>query len=101
MIYVLLEYESPEEDEPRLVYAQLDDSRREVRRAEFYPNGLCFACGGEYGREEALSPVPYPEDLRSLSRPGEVAARAIPASVFQTVWGQAQERPDGLFGMFA
>ena len=76
-------------------------SRREVRRAEFYPNGLCFACGGEYGREEALSPVPYPEDLRSLSRPGEVAARAIPAQVFQTVWGQAQERPDGFFGMFA
>ena len=101
MIYVLLEYESPEEDEPSLVYAQLDGGRREVRRVEFLPNGLCFAYGGEYGREEALSPVPYPEDLRSLSRPGEVSVRAIPASVFQTVWGQAQERPDGFFGLFA
>lgn len=101
MIYVLLEYESPEEDEPSLVYAQLDGGRREVRRVEFLPNGLCFAYGGEYGREEALSPVPYPEDLRSLSRPGEVAVRAIPAQVFQTVWSQAQERPDGFFGLFA
>ena len=101
MIYVLLEYESPEEDEPRLVYAQLDDDRREIRRVEFYPNGLSFAYGGERGHEEALSPEPFPEDLRTLNRPGEVSARAIPASVFQTVWGQAQERPDGLFGMFA
>ena len=101
MIYVLLEYESPEEDEPRLVYAQLDDGRREIRRVEFYPNGLSFAYGGERGHEEALSPEPFPEDLRTLNRPGEVSARAIPASVFQTVWGQAQERPDGLFGMFA
>lgn len=100
MTCVLIEYETAEADEPRFVYVQLDEDRREVRRAEFYPDGLCYACGGEYGREEALSPDPYPEDIRSLSRPGEVTARTIPAPVFQTVWSQAQERPDGLFGLF-
>ena len=101
MTFVLLEYASPEEDEPRLVYAQLDEARREIRRVEFYPGGLCFAFGGERGREEALSPDPYPEDLCALCRPGEVSARSIPAAVFQSVWGQAQELPDGFFGLFA
>ena len=101
MTYLLVEYESPEEDEPALVYSQLDGARREVRRVEFYPGGMCFACGGERGREEALSPDPFPEDPRDLCRPGQVTARAIPASAFQAVWGQAQELPDGFFGLFA
>ena len=53
------------------------------------------------GREEALSPAPYPEDLRTLNRPGEVTARAITPAAFWEIWGQAQERPDGFMGMFA
>lgn len=101
MFYVLIEQDLEEEDEPRHIYAELDDSRREVRRVEFYPNGLCFAYGGAYDRQEALSPAPYPEDLRTLNRPGEVAAHAITADVFHAIWGQAQERPDGFMGMFA
>ena len=60
-----------------------------------------FAYGGDYGREEALSPAPYPEDLRTLNRPGEVTARAITPAAFWEIWGQAQERPDGFMGMFA
>ncbi|HJB14126.1 MAG TPA: hypothetical protein H9787_10530 [Candidatus Oscillibacter excrementigallinarum] len=101
MLYVLIEQNLEEEDEPRHIYAELDDDRRELRRVEFYPNGLCFAYGGSYGREEALSPTPYPEDLRTLNRPGEVEAHAITAEAFQQIWSQAQERPDGFMGMFA
>lgn len=101
MTYVLIEQNLEEEDEPRHIYAELDSSRREVRRVEFYSNGLCFAYGGAYGRQEALSPAPYPEDLRTLNRPGEVEAHAITADVFHAIWGQAQERPDGFMGMFA
>ena len=101
MSYVLIEQSPEEEDEPRLIYAELDSGRREIRRVEFYPNGLCFAYGGDYGREEALSPDPYPDDLRTLNRPGEVAARAITPAAFREIWGQAQERPDGFMGMFA
>ena len=78
MSYVLIEQNLEEEDEPRFIYAELDSGRREVRRVEFYPNGLCFAYGGDYGREEALSPAPYPEDLRTLNRPGEVTATPPP-----------------------
>ena len=101
MSYVLIEQSPEEEDEPRLIYAELDSGRREVRRVEFYPTGLCFAYGGDYGREEALSPDPYPEDLRTLNRPGEVTARTITPAAFREIWGQAQERPDGFMGMFA
>ena len=91
MSYVLIEQNLEEEDEPRFIYAELDSGRREVRRVEFYPNGLCFAYGGDYG----------PEDLRTLNRPGEVTARAITPAAFWEIWGQAQERPDGFMGMFA
>ena len=100
MTYVLIEQNLEEEDEPRHIYAELDSGRREVRRVEFYPNGLCFAYGGDYGREEALSPAPYPEDLRTLNRPGECEVRSISRQMFLEVWGQAQERPDGFMGMF-
>ena len=82
MTYVLIEQNLEEEDEPRHIYAELDSSRREVRRVEFYSNGLCFAYGGAYGREEALSPTPYPTDLRTLNRPGEIEAHAITAEAF-------------------
>ena len=44
---------------------------------------------------------PFPEDLRTLNRPGEVSAHAITAQVFQAIWNQAQELPDGFMGMFA
>ena len=101
MSYVLIEQSPEEEDEPRLIYAELDSGRREVRRVEFYPDGLCSAYGGVHGREEALSREPFPEDLRTLNRPGEVEARAIPGALFQEMWGQAQERAGGFFGMFA
>ena len=72
MSYVLIEQNLEEEDEPRFIYAELDSGRREVRRVEFYPNGLCFAYGGDYGREEALSPAPYPETTISRLYPGNI-----------------------------
>ena len=100
MTHVLVQYDAAEEDEPNLIYSQLDEDRREIRRVEFYPNGLCFAFGGDHGHEEALSPEPFPEDLRDLNRPGEVTARPISAALFQEIWSLSQEAPDGLFGMF-
>lgn len=101
MTYVLIEQDVDEDDEPTLIYSQLDESRREVRRVEFYRNGLSFAYGGERGHEEALAPKPFPEDLRALNRPGEVSAHTITAEVFHAIWNQAQELPDGFMGMFA
>lgn len=82
MSYVLIEQNLEEEDEPRFIYAELDSGRREVRRVEFYPNGLCFAYGGDYGREEALScPLPGgPADAeppRGSHRPRHHSGRVL------------------------
>ena len=100
MRYVLVEYDHPQEDEAKQVYSELDREGLETRRVELYPNGLWFAYGDEHGREEALNPVPFPDDVRALTVPGQVTARTIPASVFREVWDQAAERPDGFMGMF-
>ena len=93
MEYVIKELLHPEEDdEANFIYSELDSQRRETRRVEFYPSGMCF--------DEVLDPTPFPEDLRTLNRPGEVEVRAIPRQLFIEVWNQAQERPDGFMGMF-
>lgn len=102
MDYVLVEWEHDLDDEPYLVYSELDGSRRETRRVEFFRNGICFSYGAERGNEGALAKEPFPEDLRQITggEDGECAARAIPRQLFQEIWYQAQERPDGFMGMF-
>lgn len=101
MEYVIKELLHPEEDdEANFIYSELDSQRRETRRVEFYPSGMCFAYGGDMGQDEVLDPTPFPEDLRTLNRPGEVEVRAIPRQLFIEVWNQAQEWPDGFMGMF-
>ncbi len=105
MKYVLAEWEHNLEDEPYLIYSELDGSRRETRRVEFYRNGITFSYGGERGNEGALAREPFPEDLRDLPPPdgdgeGEFSAHEISLGLFYEIWNQAQERPDGFMGMF-
>ena len=104
MDYVLTEWDHDLDDEPCLIYSELDDGRMERRKVEFFRNGICFSYGGERGNEGALSDVPFPEDLREINRNGETegefTARNIPAALFYEIWNQAQERPDGFMGMF-
>ena len=101
MKYVLAEWEHSLEDEPCLIYSELDGSRWETRRVEFYRNGITFSYGGERGNEGALRQQPFPEDLRDPHTPeGELSAREISPGLFYEIWNQAQERPDGFMGMF-
>ncbi len=104
MRYVLAEWDHDLDDEPYLIYSELDGSRRETRRVEFYRNGITFSYGAERGNEGALSPDPFPEDLRDLQPPegeeGDFSAREISPALFYEIWNQAQERPDGFMGMF-
>ena len=100
MEYVLVEWSHDLEDEPYEIYSELDSDRREVRKIEFFRNGLCFSYGGERGSFEALSKDPFPADLRSWNLDGQREAKAISRSFFQEIWNQAQERPDGFMGMF-
>lgn len=101
MKYVLAEWDHELDDEPYQIYSELDGARREIRRVEFYRNGVTFSYGGERGNEGALEPEPFPEDLRDLQmEEGDFTAREISPSLFYEIWNQAQERPDGFMGMF-
>ena len=103
MQYVLVEWDHDLDDEPYLIYSELDDVRRETRRVEFYRNGVTFSYGGERGNEGALAAEPFPADLRELKSEdieGDFIARSISAGLFYEIWNQAQERPDGFMGMF-
>lgn len=100
MEYVLVEWSHDLEDEPYEIYSELDADRREVRKIEFFRNGLCFSYGGDRGNYDALAREPFPADLRSLNLSGEREAKSISRSHFLEVWNQAQERPDGFMGMF-
>ena len=104
MQYVLVEWDHDLDDEPYMIYSELDGQRRETRKVEFFRNGLCFSYGAERGNEAALADVPFPADLREIEKncaPEErCVARSIPAALFYEIWNQAQERPDGFMGMF-
>lgn len=103
MEYVMAEWDHDLDDEPYRIYYELDGSRREVRRVEFYRNGITFSYGGERGSEDALSPDPFPADLREFHPEpdeGVFTARNISPGLFYEIWNQAQERPDGFMGLF-
>ncbi|WP_298035400.1 DUF6881 domain-containing protein [uncultured Dysosmobacter sp.] len=100
MEYVLVEWTHEYEDEPYEIYSELDADRREVRKVEFFRNGLCFSYGGDRGNCDALADVPFPENLRVIGQTEGMTARSISRSHFLEVWNQAQERPDGFMGMF-
>lgn len=102
MEYVLAEWDHDLDDEPYMVYSELDGERRETRKVEFFRNGICFSYGAERGNEGALAAEPFPEDLRTITggEEGACVVRAVSRQLFQEIWNQAQERPDGFMGMF-
>ena len=84
MDYVLTEWDHGLDDEPYLIYSELDGGRMETRKVEFFRNGICFSYGAERGSEGALSDVPFPEDLRKITgQTGECRAKVISRQLFQ------------------
>lgn len=99
MEYLLMENPTADVDEPVQIFAEIGDDRRERRRVEFYPSGVCFSYGEERGRENLLRQEPYPEDLSRLNE-GGVVCHAIPSATFFHAWSQSGELPDGFQAMF-
>ena len=87
-------------DEPSKVYSELDESRRETRRVEFYPSGLCFAYGEEHGHDEVLSREPFPEDLHALETDEDTRVRPVSRMIFREIWDHAAETPDSVMDFF-
>ena len=86
MEYIVKELLHPEEDdEARYIYSELDSERKETRRVEFYPGGVCFAYGGAADAEpprRVRGAEHFPADvLRGLGT-GTGAAGRIYGDVF-------------------
>lgn len=88
------------EDEPEDVYYELDDARREIRRVEFFRGGPCFSYGAELGNQNLLTDSPFPKDLYKFNQVGISEARKISSALFQEIWQQAKQCPDGFMGLF-
>ena len=100
MQYLWINYLVHEEDDPTEAYVELDENRLERRRIEIYDNGMAFACGGNFGYQEALAKEPYPENLQTMNRLGELEVIPIRAADFDGMWYQLPDRPSGFDGMF-
>ena len=109
MRYLLAEWTHQEEDEPYLLYSEMDEERRETRRVEFYRNGITFSYGGERGNEGALRQEPFPEDLRDLlgtssprrrRRRGSSPPRRFPRGCSMRFGIRPRSAPTGLWGCF-
>ena len=88
------------EDEPEDTYYELDEGRHEVRRVEFFRGGPCFSYGAELGNQNLLPDTPFPKDLYQFNQVGIMEARTISSALFQEIWQQAKQCPDGFMGLF-
>jgi hypothetical protein len=78
---------SPEE--PVLIYSELDDARREIRKVEFFWDGsLGYASASVRSKQTELSEEPVP-DLLGIAENPECAAEEISREDFETVWRRA------------
>lgn len=98
MDYILVEHsEVEDEDDVEKVYSEIDENRKEHRRVEFYPSGLCFAYGGEHGHEEVLDTLP--EDLHDLETDEYTKVRHVRPKIFEEIWNHAAESTDSVMGL--
>ena len=94
MRYLLAEWTHQEEDEPYLIYSEMDEERRETRRVEFYRNGITFSYGGERGNEGALRRETF-RPRRGSSPPGR-----FPRGCSMRFGTRPRSAPTGLWGCF-
>lgn len=89
MNYVLLEWFHTLEDEPYLIYSEIDDQRYEVRKVEIYKNGT-IARYDEQMTDSLfqLSDVKFPENLDEINQYQEFCAKYVSQEEFETMWNK-------------
>ena len=90
--YVRAEWIHDFEDEPRFIYAELDDERYEMRKIEVFKDGSVFRVSEEYPESGStgLSDLPYPGTEEINTNPsGEFHAEEISNAEFEDLWKSA------------
>ncbi|WP_441279496.1 DUF6881 domain-containing protein [Tardiphaga sp. 172_B4_N1_3] len=90
MKYLKVKWEHSFEDQPVLLYSELDHELREIRKVEYYADGrMDFADREGSSGHTRLSVEPLPS-LEAIAAQAEFEPMIIPAAEFETVWAQAK-----------
>lgn len=87
MNHILLEWFHTFQDEPCLIYSEIDDQRYEVRKIEIYKNGT-IARYDEQMTDSLfrLADVRFPENLDEINQYQEFCAKYISQEEFEKIW---------------
>jgi hypothetical protein len=92
MKYMLVKWRHESEDEPVLLYSELDDDRWEVRKVEVYRDGQCdHANSTESTGSTRLGEIPVPP-LAEIAAAPEFEAKEISEHEFEEVWAKAHQQ---------
>ncbi|MBD5473298.1 MAG: hypothetical protein HDR20_10555 [Lachnospiraceae bacterium] len=87
MEYILLEWFHDIEDEPYLIYSEIDYQRYETRKIEVFKNGTCLKCGEEILNSPIeLADIAFPENIDEINRDKQFYAKYITKKEFEKIW---------------
>ena len=87
--YIKVKWSHNSSDEPTLLYSELGDDRREVRKVEVFPNGTYgFASEKSYEGTTRLGDVPVPPYAEIAAQP-EFELEEISQDEFEAAWTKA------------
>jgi hypothetical protein len=89
MRYQRVEWRHDYADEPRVLFAEIDDQGWETRKVDEFPDGTVDRAGPDEETERtALSESPIPS-MDQINEDPQFVAEAITAAAFESVWSQA------------
>jgi hypothetical protein len=90
--YVRLEWIHDHEDEPDLIYSELDDERYETRKIEVFKDGRMVKVSEDHPESGstglAVLPIPSIEETNAISEE-QFHAAEISAAEFEDLWKSA------------
>ncbi len=91
MRYILLEWKHESEDDPILIYSEVDDANYEIRKIEVYRNGVALRYdeNTEFVSNR-LSDVSFPENISEIND-NEFFAKNIDLELFENKWKEARD----------
>lgn len=91
MIYILVKWTHNLNDEPVLLFSELDDERWEKRKVEVYADGrMGYASGEERVGNTGLGKVPVPS-LDEIASDPEFDPSEISQMEFERIWVKARK----------
>lgn len=85
--YILLKWLHNLEDEPYLIYSEINDQRYEVRKIEVYKDGTIHKCDEQIADPQIkLGDVEFPENLDEINQYKQFYAKYISQEEFESIW---------------